>query len=258
MAKQSGIHQLRGKVGEHSYYRQTGVESGLVRGINPAMSERVKTSPEYANVRLNNAEFGQAGRIAKVLGLFITPKYRPMILPFSQSKMAKVVLEAIKQSDADWGKRNLAGNDQSVCIDALNFVRKNMPDDYGVELTRTGDELGLSVDDVMFPAKLLAIGADGYKVRLVCARPWIGTYVDSAEKFAESYARGTRYDDDLNPQSTQTSFDYQFPAAPPSGWPATSVDFIVVIIMPYRNVNNKEYILQEHCTYYATELPEGD
>ena len=67
MAKQSGLHQLRGKVGEHSYYRQTGISSGLVRSINQGMSARVKNDEAFLNTRLNNAEFGQAGRIASVL-----------------------------------------------------------------------------------------------------------------------------------------------------------------------------------------------
>lgn len=42
MAKQSGIHQIKGKVGEMSYYKQSGVSSGLIRSINPSMSGRVK------------------------------------------------------------------------------------------------------------------------------------------------------------------------------------------------------------------------
>ena len=164
MAKQSGLHQLRGKVGEHSYYKQTGVASGLVRSINQGMSARVKTSEEYANVRLNNAEFGQAGRIAKVLGQFITPKYRPMILPFSQSKMCKIILDAIKKDTTHpWGQRNLSENINgiNVCINSLNSIRKNDPDSYGVSVSTADDQLRVSIDSQLSTAKLLAIGGGG-------------------------------------------------------------------------------------------------
>lgn len=256
MAKQSGIHQLRGKVGEHSYYKQTGVDSGLVRAINQGMSSRVKTDEAFANTRLNNAEFGQAGRIAKVLGQFITPKYRPMVLPFSQSKMCKLLLDAIKQdTSAPWGKRNVSSKDAdvSVLINALNFVRKNDPESYGVSLTREEDTLQVETDKVQSAAKMAAIGAVGYDIRVIAACPWIGTAVSNG--YGDSFARANIYDyTDVGADQT-IDVDYQFRPVPPQGWPAFQQNFIVVIILPYRDVNGNHYTLQEHCTYFAAELP---
>lgn len=259
MAKQSGLHQIRGKVGEHSYYKQTGVSSGLIRSINQGMSERVKTSEEYANVRLNNAEFGQAGRIAKVLGMFISPKYRPMILPFSQSKMCKIILNAIKKdTTADWGKRNVssANDGRIVLIDALNSVRKNDPESYGVSLGIVEDNLRVATDDTLCPAKLNSIGADGYNIRVIAASPWIGTY--GTDGYGDSYARGNFYDYEKVHADSEQLVDYSFRPAPPQGWPAFMQQFFVVIIMPYREVNGTSYILQEHCTYFAAEIPVAD
>lgn len=259
MAKQSGLHQLRGKVGEHSYYKQTGVESGLVRSINQGMSARVKTSDEYANVRLNNAEFGQAGRIAKVLGMFISPKYRPMVLPFSQSKMCKVILESIKQdTTADWGKRNIPSttNGVTVLVNALNSVRKNDPDSYGVNISMNEDNLEVSADPVIASAKLAAIGANGYHVRVIAASPWIGTAISNG--YGDSFARANIYDYDEFVAGTSWSVDYQFRPAPPQGWPAFIQQFFVIIIMPYRIVNDADYILQEYCTYFASDIPESN
>lgn len=259
MAKQSGLHQLRGKVGEHSYYKQTGITSGLVRSINQGLSSRVKTADEYANTRLNNAEFGQAGRIAKVLGMFITPKYRPMILPFSQSKMCKLLLESIKQdSTAPWGKRNISStvDGVTVLVNALNFVRKNDPESYGVSISMGEDELLVHTDDVMMPSKLAAIGADGYEIRVVACAPWIGSATDDG--YGDSYARGLNYDlTDVDPGS-DLHVNYEFRSAPPQGWPAFRHDFFVVIVMPFRTVNSSKYILQEHCTYFASEVPSED
>lgn len=256
MAKQSGIHQLRGKVGEHSYYKMAGIASGLVRAINQGMSARVKTSQEYANVRLNNAEFGQAGRIAKVLGQFITPKYRPMVLPFSQSKMCTVLLEAIKQdTDSPWGKRNVSSRDSgvSVLINALNFVRKNDPESYGVSMYIEEDILHVETDKAISASKMTAIGANGYDIRVIAACPWIGTAMTNG--YGDSFARANIYDyTDVGADQT-LDVDYNFRPVPPQGWPAFQQNFFVVIIMPYREVNGNHYTLQEHCTYFAAEVP---
>lgn len=257
MAKQSGLHQLRGKVGEHSYYKQTGVSSGLVRSINQGMSARVKTSEEYANVRLNNAEFGQAGRIAKVLGQFITPKYRPMLLPFSQSKMCKLLLEAIKQdTKAAWGQRNISSGNSgiNVLINALNSVRKNDPESYGVSVKTNEDVLRVSVDSVLSTAKLNAIGADGYNVRVISAAPWIGTASPSG--YGDSFARANIYDEEGMQPGAWYDCDFLFRPVPPQGWPAFRLTFGVVIIMPYRAVNGTNFVLQEHCTYFAFDTPD--
>lgn len=256
MAKQSGLHQIRGKVGEHSYYRQTGIESGLVRSINQALSGRVKTGEEYANTRLNNAEFGQAGRIAAVLGQFVTPKYRPMVLPFSQSKMLKVIIEALKSKTGTWGQRNLDQSDVEVVTQALNATHKNNPDEWGLSYSiDSEDNFQIASDTTIFPAKLSGIGADGVNLVLLACRPWIGTFVESTGKYAQSYARANVYEDSLTDAEESVSFDFEFRARPTQDWPATYVDFFVVVILPYRTINNQKYILQEHCTFLAMETP---
>lgn len=257
MAKQSGIHQIRGKVGEHSYYRQTGIESGLVRSINQALSGRVKTGEEYANTRLNNAEFGQAGRIAAVLGQFVTPKYRPMILPFSQSKMLKVIIEALKSKTGTWGQRNLGASDVDVVTQALNSTHKNNPDEWGLSYGIDSDDaFVIQSDTTIFPSKLSGIGADGVDIVLLACRPWIGTFVSSTGKYAASYARANIYGDNSIAAGASIAIDYEFRPAPTQDWPATYVDFFVVVILPYRTINTTKYTLQEHCTFVAMDTPE--
>lgn len=258
MAKQSGLHQLRGKVGEHSYYRQTGIVPGLVRSINQGMSARVKTAPEFENTRLNNAEFGQAGRIASVLGQLITPKYRPMILPFSQSKMAKIILEAIKTKTGAWGGRNLSSIDLPVFLEAINSVHKNNPEEYGLSYSvNDTDEFVVTSDTSLYTSKTEAIGADGYKLVMLAARPWIGTYQDADGKYAQSFARANIYETHIDAPEAEATIDYEFRPIPPQGWPAFYVDFIVLVVLPYRRINGTDHILQEHCTFLAMELPQG-
>lgn len=256
MAKQSGLHQIRGKVGEHSYYKQTGVSSGLIRSINQGLSSRVKTSPEYANTRLNNAEFGQAGRIAKVLGEFINPKYRPMFLPFSQSRMCKILLDGIKSQTGTWGQRNLiTSDDRTILVNALNAVHKNNPDEWGITLGEDQEGVRVISDDYLFPSKLASIGADGVVVTVVAASPWIGTFQINEGKYAPSYARGNVDFTMVDGGGSSNLVNYDYRTTPPEGWPAAQLEFGIVIILPFRMVNNVQYTLQEHCTFFAVEGP---
>ena len=264
MAKQSGLHQLRGKVGEHSYYRQTGVSSGLVRSINQGMSQRVKTGEEYANVRLNNAEFGQGCRIAAVLAQYITPKYRPMILPFSQSKMATIVLEYIKNdTTAPWGQRNIVvGNSAEMQVAALNSVVKNRFEDFGLELSIDEENTQLSIvttDETV--NKVSAIGANGFFVRFVAITTWIGTYEQSTGKYANSYPRANIYNDEFPTPSAEdtVNIEYNLRPAPSQDWPAFAAARTgLLILLPYRTINGQKHTLQEHCTFKAFPIVDGD
>lgn len=263
MAKQSGLHQLRGKVGEHSYYRQTGIVPGLVRSINQGMSSRVKNDEAFANTRLNNAEFGQAGRIASVLGQYITPKFRPMVLPFSQSKMAKVILEYIKNdTTAPWGQRNIVvSNSGDMQVFALNSVAKNRFEDYGLEMVVDEESGVLSVSYTNETVnKLAAIGANGFVINFLATTTWIGTFVPSTGKYADSYARANFYyhDFDAPVAGAIVEMAYDLRPAPPQGWPAIMAERTgVAIILPYRKINGVNHTLQEHCSFKAFILEDG-
>ena len=263
MAKQSGLHQLRGKVGEHSYYRQTGIASGLVRSINQGMSSRVKNDEAFVNTRLNNAEFGQAGRIASVLAKYITPKFRPMVLPFSQSKMAKIILEYIKSdTTAPWGQRNITvANSGEMQVAALNSVVKNRFDDFGIKISVDEETTTVTVEFTAATVnKLAAIGAYGFDINFLATTTWIGTFVQSSGKYADSYARANIYSLDAStPSEGETDeFQYTLRPAPPQGWPAIMAERTgVLIILPYRLVNNQKYTLQEDCTFKAFVIQDG-
>lgn len=251
MAKQSGLHQIRGKVGEHSYYRQSGVSTGLIRQINQGLSQRVKTGDEYVNTRLNNAEFGHACSIAGVLGKTVSPKYRPMMLTFSQSKMARVILEAIKLQTGNWGQRSLpngvAGN--QVLVDALASVRKNDPAIYGISATGDSTSVEVNADDIAAPAFLSAIGADSFDIMLIRNNIQVGNYVAALRNYEYTYRVWNSAGDNIDADSG-TTFQVAVPTLPPvtEGY-ANSYTLDVVVIMPVRMVNDQKHILQEYCTY---------
>lgn len=269
MAKQIGIHQIKGKVGNRSYYRQSGVADGLSREINAAMSGRVKTDEAFANTRLNNREFGQACKIAGILGRYIQPKFRPMVLPFSQSKMAQIVLEVIKNdptASAQWGYRGLVMSPLVVPVEALNACVKNRFDDiYGDvewELTAgTGSARTLTFEGrPQSGAKdfLESIGATGVITKIIACnfiykRP---VAADQEDAIVSGLPRRSGLDDstlDSFVPSDNISVDVTFVTASAPAGGAVGV-VAVAIAMPYREIGGTQHILQEYCTFHATQV----
>lgn len=264
MAKQSGIHQLHGKVGEMSYYRQSGVSGGLVRAINQAMSERVKKGEEYANVRLNNAEFGHACRIAGSLGHSIVPKWRPMILPFSQSKLAKDVLKLIKldkTSGSTWGTRSITQADVQSCLDSLNTLAKNPFNRYftEVEITDAATDMparkALAIElykNADIKAYLNSIDASKLRIYVNIYDFKVGRYDASAKSFGEvqciQLGQSTvDLTDDAGTYSIEEltyRASYQDPTPTEIG--GLLIDFVAV---PLRNVNGNDFELQEFASF---------
>lgn len=255
MAKQSGLHQLKGKVDGYSYYRQSGVKAGLMRRINEGMSARVKTSEEFANTRLNNSEFGNAADVAKVLASVIVPKFRPMFLNFSQAKLTKSLLSLIKQATGDWGQRALAAGDVQAVCDAVNMLAKNDFATFCDSLLSTaGDDPGQSVFTAEFTAEnaqnLEGIGADGVSVKSSFCAIYAGNYSADDKRYNQSIAKVlTTSQHNVDLSSIPASEEISLTEAVPAIIGTTTLVVCLAVIMPYRIVNGKKYILQEKCTF---------
>ena len=91
MAKQRGIHQIKGKINNLCYYQQKYVRGGLIRRINEAMSERLKTDPVFANTRHANAIFGGASMCAGVLLEFFSSRATYLFKPYRHALLTKIV-----------------------------------------------------------------------------------------------------------------------------------------------------------------------
>lgn len=263
MAKQSGLHQIRGKVGEHSYYRQTGITSGLIRSINQGMSERVKTSEEYANTRLNNSEFGAAGNVAGLLGQMVTPKFRPMVLPFSQSKMAKEILKIARQNEADWGKRVVTSADTAKLCDILSSMSKrNVNEFVSLSLTRTS-AVAASVNGSYTAEQASLMASLGINLLTVTAIQY-DLATGQWNPLAQAMATGYFYRRD-----TATPFSDSEVVAGTGDTASEDIDvatftpeanhsghqIVVFVVIPMRTVNDKPYVLQEYCSFVAMPLP---
>lgn len=92
MAKQRGIHQISGKINNLCYYEQKYVRGGLIRRINEAMSERLKSDPVFANTREANKIFGGCSLTASALLDFFGSRNSFMFKPYRQALLTKSIL----------------------------------------------------------------------------------------------------------------------------------------------------------------------
>lgn len=127
MAKQTGLHLIKGKVGEYSYYRSAGVDAPLMRRINQGMSARVKNGDEYANTRLNNAEFKNAQALATFLFNAVPNRKVSMMRRFAIAEMTKKGLEFIKDGSGQWGARIPVAGMDGIAVDLLENRSKSGP-----------------------------------------------------------------------------------------------------------------------------------
>lgn len=262
MAKQSGLHQIRGKVGEHSYYRQTGVSNGLIRSINQGLSSRVKTSDEYANTRLNNAEFGAACNVAGILGRMVVPKYRPMVLPFSQSIMAKKVLDLAKANSGSWGERVVSTVDTPELAQILTDTSKlTLSDFMSCQVVRRSDvAVDVNVDMTSSQvSSFISLGINGYILKASLYDVRTGQYSQNTGKILRSTLRIGALgdtDDTLTEASPASSSLNLAVGAFPTVTGFTNHRFVVVVFEPYRTVGGADYTLQEYCMFAAFQLPD--
>lgn len=259
MAKQIGLHQIKGRVGDHAYYRQTGVRNGLIRSINQGLADRVKNGAEYANTRLNMAEFGQACRIAGVYGKLVVPKWRPMFLAFSQSKLSKKIVALVKQGTGNWGERSVAAAMLPLVAGYLAEMSK-LPFSDLCEISTVGVTAGtgnaISVDaDVNISADAIAaaaaFGADGIDVKMLVNGIEVGNYDASAKDYAPSslLAQSSA----LESANTASTLSLGASIAKPVSTTGSAALVVTFIAMPYRTINNVKHILQEQCRFTAID-----
>lgn len=263
MAKQRGLHQIKGKVGEFSYYSQTGVSGGLIRKINEGLSSRVKSDAAYANTRLNNREFGAAANVAALLGQTVTPKFRPMILPFSQSKMAKEILKVAREHTASWGQRVVTSEDTAKLCEILSTMSKRDFNEFvsasveridAVEATLYGT---ISKEQVSL---MLSLGITNITLTAVQFDIATGQWVPLAQEMSTGYLNRKESADVYSDTAlvagsgldNSESIDVaQF--VPESNHAGHQI--VVFVAMPIREINSIPHILQEYCSFVAMPLP---
>lgn len=267
MAKQTGLHQIRGKVGEHSYYRQSGVASGLIRGINPGMSSRVKTSPEYANTRLNNKEFKTASRMAASMIQGIVPSWRPMFNTFKNAKLSASLLEIIKSNPGAWGKRLIGFNNRLTACVAANKLAKNDFTDYFAltfglyDSANNMQPISISVS-ASFADYLQSIGASGCTIIYRHVQIYEGQPTDDEMSRAENVVvTGPTAEMNVALANIPTTLTDEVDHLEPNLMLLSNrilLSFYVGVILPYRTVGDTDHILQEGCSFGYVPDPQQE
>lgn len=279
MAKQSGIHQLRGKVGEMSYYRQAGVDPGLVRRINQSMSGRVKTSDEFANTRLNNSEFKKANQYATISFHSVNPSWRTMFRRFAIATMTKKFLEYIKAGSGNWGSRVPVTSFGPMLEEVLeNYAKLGQYQGQYGEVTKDEESLTIGSNEFMVP--LITLSADRSLTPILAAEGINGLrfYTTQVIMCDQGVIIGGRKQDvpltrqyptnsDEEVINETISFTVNEPeevGIRPLAWTAllnssNKGAILVTALVPLRRINNLWYELQEKSTFivHGTSMPEG-
>lgn len=268
MAKQTGLHLIKGKVGEYSYYRSAGVNAPLMRRINQGMSARVKNGDEYANTRLNNAEFKNAQGLATFLFNAVPSRKASMMRRFAIAEMTKKGLEYIKDGTGNWGTRVPSVPMDGIAVDLLENRAKSGPyqGEYGlVDLNVNQGQyiVRLTFDDLTLQG-LADKGIDGFYVLTV--RGALCEVVNQDGFVRQIFGVSSINPVDVSDLSEADSVDLTtFVPSPqtlglsPEGY-TTAVQtsnngmYAVASMIPYRTIGSQRHSLYEYATFACVNL----
>lgn len=242
----------------------------MVRKINQGLSSRVKTEDAYANTRLNNAEFGNACKIASAAFNSVNTRKRGMMRNFAVAEMAKVALADIKQGTGSWGARVPATEMDTLICDLLEKHAKGGAYDgaFGnfsaVSLDTSVEANATLTIDAAKQQSLMELGING--VQVITSKCLAGeVLVDGAPRLYAGNAISVKapevfdgsQDIDIN-----FMFNLDVPASvgmSPSGYTQAMTDpkygfYLCFTFLPFRQEGSNRYTLQEYCTYAAIPL----
>ena len=266
MAKQSGIHGIRGKINGVSYYSSKN-GGQLIRKINEGMSSRVKTAKEYANTRLNNAEFGAAGSLAGAIVRPISQRWRFILDSIATGKLVKAIKAAMMQdAHSPWGERVVPLTEMAHLQDVFNGFSKNeMPQEVvnvmQNAMTYTASTTTLSISEAAAVSsdtlqQLTDKGATNFTTKVFAfnvRKPYIGadgkTYVPADSLLVDISSNLGAVHEVLSTSSsiiTQDSDD-ECPAVLNE---EAHLGGVLVVFLPERKVGDEYYVLQELCSAY--------
>lgn len=253
-----------------SYYQQSGVNAGIVRRINQGLSSRVKTAPEFANTRLNNAEFKTAASIAAAAGHSVIPAWRSMFRRFAQANMVKRIQDAIKQDTTNpWGLRQPQENMGVLAAELLEKYAKagQYQGQYG-QVTFTPDYENDTLNSIEASFNLSESGADALRQQGITGLNlyYVGagmftTIQDDVVRVAAGHSEAT-LDHNVFDETGGWNVDETIFVSPqgigfsPRGFTElTGSDnggaWMVVSIVPFRTIGGTNYEMQELATYVA-------
>lgn len=252
----------RGNDGELKYYEMKGVKGTIAAKINQGMSSRVKTSAEYANTRLNNAEFGAAGNMAGAVCKALTQRWRSITVPFATAKLLpQIKKEMGKDTTNPWGQRSLVGTGwQHNLRQYINSLSKiSFDEEMGLEVIcvrNEDDEVTISVTGAVAQATALASkGIDGVSIELHPVSIKTPTYDNNLNGYTSAVITELGYYESNDVLSSQFDIDNLFPETAAVADASGVIAGVVVVAKPFRAINGVNYVAQEYCCHKFVGFP---
>lgn len=265
MSKQASLHKMDGKADGRSYfYSQNGGYQS--RAINPGMSQRVKTAPEYANTRRSNAEYGEAATYAGNIISTFTSRWKFMIHGNVIGKMIKDVHAMITSNSGVWGQRVLTKQQRREIITKLNKYGKNhLPDEIDAKFTSEvvsyggsyASEIEINNEAGLNPGQgwgehLASYGITGCQFFLCAMKVPHIAYDSASDSMVEhgGIQFTTLEDTSIYLGDDDPSFMGAFRL--PNDWNFDSMNqpmAICLLCLPYKQIGNQRYTMQEHCSF---------
>lgn len=256
---------MDGKADGRSYfYSQNGGYQS--RAINPGMSKRIKESPEYANTRRNNAEYGVAAKYAGYLISTFSGHWRFMLHKNVIGKMIKDVFAMITSNAGTWGQRSLTQDQEQTIIPLLNkYGKHSLPDEFASQFTDgtvyydedNHTSVFINHGNGIVPGanwgeQLRSAGATGCEFKLVALRVPEIIFNPQTESFQEGGGVEMRIieQDAVMVGSDDAIFTESFEL--PSNWNFDSYDSpmsLGLLVFPYKQIGTQRYTLQELCSF---------
>lgn len=256
MAKQIGLYSVRGKVDGYKYYGMKGVANTIIAKINEGMSSRVKNSAEYANTRLNNAEFGAAGNMAGTLVRALTQRWRCITIPFTTAKLLPSIKKTMGLDTTNpWGQRTLTGTTwQDGLRDRIGALAKvDFNEELGLtcaarqdankkvivslegEIAQATALAGKGIAGVEFDLHVVSISAPAFDSNLNGYAP------------AELNDFGSGNVDVTIDESVLASETINAGVSLPDA--SGVMTAVIIVAKPYRLVSGEKYFAQEYCSH---------
>lgn len=262
MSKLYGLFDIRGKRDGYKYYGMKGVNGTIQAKINEGMSSRVKNSPEYANTRLNNAEFGAAGNMAGAIAKALTQRWRSVTVPFATAKMLPGIKLAMGQDTTNpWGQRSLVGTDwQHNLRQQINGISKvSFDEEMGLAVSvhrASGDPATVDFEGYVAQAtSLLSKGIVGVDFDVVAVEITAPVYNEALNSYVATNVKEvgrTSMEQDIDghiSESVDLEGSEQF--ADKTGVIAGAI----IVCKPFRKINGEKYVAQEYCCHKFIGFP---
>jgi len=236
MARQKGILPLEGTIGNITFLKTS--DGYLAREKTGPSGQRMRTSPAFARTRENWAEFGAAGKGAKLLRAAFNAVLPGIADKRMTSRLVQVLMRIVHtDSTHDRGARTIAAGDMAL-LEGFEFNQgSQLGNTLSALYTATADRAAGAADIVLpafTPQLAIAAPAGTTHFRLMAAAA-------EADFAAGSYTVSQSETDDL-------PYDHQSVALPPLSCSLTAGGalpvFLVLGIRFLQAVNGKMYPLQ--------------